>query len=261
MLRVVTGTNTIMIRMDQNVIKSISVPEARVEFPTDISGRLWLHFAPHDEERYVSAVDVLEGRFVADRFAQRLVLIGTSAAGLLDLKTTPVDPAMPGVEVHAQILENILTGATLSSPSYAKLAELAARVPARHSDHHSRADSGPGLLLLFGGAIIALLIGTSWYFFTHEKLLIDFHLSAAVELADLPHAGVHQFRQGAGAAPPDPFGVLANICRGAGRGTGQVAGKAGAGRQQREMTIMFSDVRGFTTISESTRTIRRASPR
>ena len=51
--------------------------------------------------------------------SQRLVLIGTSAAGLLDLKTTPIDPAMPGVEVHAQVLESILTNAMLSSPNYA----------------------------------------------------------------------------------------------------------------------------------------------
>ena len=65
----------------------------------------------------MSAKDVLEGRVTADRFAGRLVLIGTSAVGLLDLKTTPVDPAMPGVEVHAQVLENMLTASMLSHPN------------------------------------------------------------------------------------------------------------------------------------------------
>ena len=69
---------------------------------------------------------MLEGRVPADRVSRRLVLIGTSAAGLLDLKTTPIDPAMPGVEVHAQVLENILTNAMLSSPNYAVAAELGA---------------------------------------------------------------------------------------------------------------------------------------
>ena len=42
-----------------------------------------------------------------DRIAGKLVLIGTSAVGLRDVKTTPIDPAMSGVEVHAQVLENI----------------------------------------------------------------------------------------------------------------------------------------------------------
>jgi adenylate cyclase len=82
--------------------------------PTDRNGQLWIHFAPHDKDRYISAVDVLEGRVPPDRVAQRLVLIGTSAVGLLDSKTTPVDPLMPGVEVHAQVLENILTNSVLS---------------------------------------------------------------------------------------------------------------------------------------------------
>jgi adenylate cyclase len=50
-----------------------------------------------------------------DRLRGKLVLIGTSATGLLDIKTTPVDPAMPGVEVHAQILESVLTKSLLQS--------------------------------------------------------------------------------------------------------------------------------------------------
>jgi adenylate cyclase len=250
MLRVATGTNTIMIRMDQNIIKSISVPEARVEFPTDISGRLWLHFAPRDAARYVSAVDVLEGRVPADRFAQRLVLIGTSAAGLLDLKTTPIDPAMPGVEVHAQILENILTGATLSSPSYAKFAELTAAFLLGVAIIILAPILGPALLLLFGGAIIALLIGASWYFFTNEKLLIDFTfplLSSSLIYLTLvftnfvkEQAQRRQIRSAFGQyLSPALVEQLA-----------QSPEKLVLGGEQREMTILFSDVRGFTTISE-----------
>ncbi len=107
MLRVATGASTILIRMDEAGIKSVALPG--LEMPTDRNGQLWVHFAPHDQARYVSAIDVLEGRVTADRVSRRLVLVGTSAAGLLDLKTTPIDPAMPGVEIHAQVLESILT--------------------------------------------------------------------------------------------------------------------------------------------------------
>lgn len=62
MIRAVTRTNTIMTRADDFGIKSVAVPEARLEFPTDGKGRFWIHFSPHDPARFVSAVDVLEGR-------------------------------------------------------------------------------------------------------------------------------------------------------------------------------------------------------
>jgi adenylate cyclase len=103
MLRVATGTSTVLIRSDKAGIKSVAIPG--FEMPTDRNGQLWIQFAPSDRARYVSAIDVLEGRVTADRVSRRLVLIGTSAAGLLDLKTTPIDPSMPGVEGHAQVLE------------------------------------------------------------------------------------------------------------------------------------------------------------
>ena len=61
----------------------------------------------------------------AGSLAGKMVLIGTSAAGLLDLKVTPIHPALPGVELHAQLLESALTGATLSRPSYTAVIELA----------------------------------------------------------------------------------------------------------------------------------------
>ena len=51
---------------------------------------------------------MLDGRVAPDRIAGKLVVIGTSAIGLNDIKTTPVSPVMPGVEIHAQVLESAL---------------------------------------------------------------------------------------------------------------------------------------------------------
>ena len=87
-------------------------------------GQIWVHFNKNDPARYVSAKDVLQGSCPTDRLRGKLVLIGTSAIGLLDLKTTPVEAVMPGVEVHAQILESVLTKSLLVSPAYAIGAEL-----------------------------------------------------------------------------------------------------------------------------------------
>ena len=125
MLRVATGASTILIRMDAAGIKSVALPG--FEMPTDRNGQLWVHFAPHDPGALrLGRSTCSKGASPPTACRARLVLIGTSAAGLLDLKTTPNDPAMPGVEIHAQVLESILSNAMLSQPNYAIGAELCA---------------------------------------------------------------------------------------------------------------------------------------
>lgn len=126
MLRIVTKADTILIKSDEAGIRSVAVPG--FEVPTDRNGQLWVYFAKHDAKRYISAADLLEGKVDRDVVSQKLVLIGTSAVGLLDVKTTPLDPVMPGVEVHAQVLESALTRSVLSQPNYAIGAEMLAAI-------------------------------------------------------------------------------------------------------------------------------------
>ncbi len=248
MLRVATGKSTILIRSDAAGIKSVAIPG--FEVPTDRNGQLWLHFAPHDLSRFVSAVDVLEGRVPPDRISGRLVLVGTSAAGLLDIKTTPVDSAMPGVEINAEVLESILTQSTLSSPSYAIVVELATALVLGLVIIWLAPILSPLLLLALGAAVVALLIGASWYFFTQYRLLLGFIyplLSSAVIYLTLvftnfvsEQAKRRQIRSAFGQyLSPTLVEQLA-----------QQPEKLVLGGEQRDMTIMFSDVRGFTTISE-----------
>jgi adenylate cyclase len=247
-LRVATGASTILIRMDPAGIKGVALPG--FEMPTDRNGQLWIHFAPHDQARFVSAVDLLEGRVTADRVSRRLVLIGTSAAGLLDLKTTPNDPAMPGVEIHAQVLESILSNAVLSAPNYAVGAELCAAFLLGVAIIVLAPMLGPLLLLSFGAAFIVLLVGTSWYMFSEQKLLFDFtyplmsslliYLTLVFTNFVKEQAQRRQIRSAFGQyLSPTLVEQLA-----------QSPEKLVLGGEARDMTIMFSDVRGFTTISE-----------
>ena len=102
-----------------------SVRVGTTVLPTDRNGELWLRFARPDRQRYIPAHAVLDGTFDAKQIAGRDVLIGTSAVGLLDLRATPLDAAVPGVEIHAQALEQMLAGDHLLRPAYATGAELA----------------------------------------------------------------------------------------------------------------------------------------
>jgi adenylate cyclase len=248
MLRVVVGASTIFIKSDVAGVLSVGLPG--FELPTDQHGRLWIHFAPHDPARFVSASDVLDGKVGRQQVERKLVLIGTSAAGLLDLKTTPVDPAMPGVEVHAQILETMLSKSMLSAPNWATAVELCAALLIGAMIIWIAPILSPFLLLAFGAMISALVIGTSWYYYIQEKLLIDFTypllscILIYLTLVFTNYIGEQAQRRRIRSAFSQYLSpaLVAQLA--------QSPEKLVLGGEQRTMTIMFSDVRGFTTISE-----------
>jgi adenylate cyclase len=248
MLRVVSGSSTVLIRSDHAGVQSAAVPGFVI--PTDRNGQLWIHFAPHDAARFVSAADVLDGRVPADRIARRLVLIGTSAVGLLDSKTTPIDPVMPGVEVHAEVLESVLTGSVLTAPNYAIGVELIAALLLGLVIIWLAPTLNPLLLLAAGAAIVSLTVGASWYFYVQYRLLIDFTyplLSSGLVYLTLlfsnyisEQAQRRRIRSAFGQyLAPALVEQLAHSPE-----------KLVLGGEEREMSILFSDVRGFTTISE-----------
>jgi adenylate cyclase len=248
-LRLVTSTPTILVKMETAGIKSIGV--RGLEIPTDLKGRLWIHFAKHDPDGFVSASDVLDGSVPPGKIAGKLVLIGTSAAALNDLRTTPVSATMPGVEAHAQVLEAALTKSLLSQPFYGPALEYGAALLLGLLVIAFAPSLGPISLVAVGALFASLLIGSSWYFYTRQQLLIDFTyplLSTTVIYLTLiftsfvrEQAQRRQIRSAFSQyLSPALIEQLA-----------QSPEKLVLGGEEREMTIMFSDVRGFTTISES----------
>ena len=249
MLRVATGTDTIFIKSNAAGIQSVAVKGLAV--PTDGNGQLWVHFARNDPSIYVSAVDVLEGKIDPDVIAGRLVLIGTSAAGLLDVKTTPVSPVMPGVEIHAQVLEAALTGQLLSQPPWGPLAEFLSALILGVAIIWFAPMFGPKSLVAVGAFFATLLVGTSWYYYSQQRLLIDATYpllsTTAIYLTLIFFSFVReqtqrrQIRSAFGQyLSPALVEQLA-----------QAPEKLVLGGEEREMTVMFSDMRGFTSISET----------
>jgi serine phosphatase RsbU (regulator of sigma subunit) len=122
-LRVGIGAKDISIRASAHGVESVGIGDVLV--PTDPDGHLWVRYSRHDPARFVSAADVLAGNVSRDQIADKLVLLGVTGIGLLDQQATPLRERMPGIEIHAQVLENIFDGNLLARPRWARWAEAA----------------------------------------------------------------------------------------------------------------------------------------
>ncbi|WP_445504537.1 CHASE2 domain-containing protein [Microvirga sp. G4-2] len=248
MLRVTAEAGVTLIKTDASGVRSVDIQD--LEIPTDGKGRVWIHFSRHDPGRYISAIDLLQGRVSADSLAGKMVLVGTSAAGLLDLKVTPIHPALPGVELHAQLLESALTGSTLSRPSYTAFVELSLAMLLSLILIALAPRVNAGTLFVLGGIIAAVTLGLSWYCFTVLDLLIDytfpliasFLVYAVLVCTNYVTVSADRYRIRSAFSQylsPDLVEQLAKSPE-----------KLTLGGEQRELTVLFSDVRGFTSIAE-----------
>jgi adenylate cyclase len=249
MLRVISGTPTILTKYDRNGVKSIAL--RGLEIPTDKNGQFWVHFARQDPSIYLSAASVLDNSAPVEKIRGKLVLIGTSAATLNDIKTTPISAVMPGVEIHAQVLEAALTHAVLSQPNYAIGVELLGAFILGFLVIMFAPNLGPVTLVGVGTLFASVLIGTSWYFYKEQRLLIDFTYpllsTTAIYLTLIFASFVRE--QAQRRQIRSAFGQY--ISPALVEQLAQSPEKLKLGGEEREMTIMFSDVRGFTSISES----------
>ena len=108
-------------RMSPDTMTSVKIGDFVV--PVTAAGELWLYVSPDRRERYISARDVLAAsgppRTISAAINGSIVFVGTSAAGLQDIRTTALGQNVPGVSLHAQTVEQILTGRYLSRPDWA----------------------------------------------------------------------------------------------------------------------------------------------
>ncbi|NWG86052.1 MAG: adenylate/guanylate cyclase domain-containing protein [Hydrogenophilaceae bacterium] len=218
--------------------------------PMDENGMVLVPYRTDRAYRYISATDVIHGRVPAAELEGRLVLIGATAPGIMDLRVTPTDKAFPGVEIHANVISGLLDGSIKWEPAQARRWNLGAVVLF-------------GLLLalwlpfaapLWAAAAVAglvmLAIGADLYAWS------ALHLSLAPASLLLALAGLFILNMSYG------FFVEARAKLQITRLFGQYVppelveemardpARYSLRGQSREMTVLFSDIRDFTSISE-----------
>ena len=183
MLRVGSGASHITVHTGQHGVDALQVAELTV--PTQPGGDIYLHFARQaaGAQRYVSALDVLQGRVDAALLQGKLVLIGPTAAGLGDMHYTALGELVPGSEIQAQAMEALLDGDFLLRPWWSIWAELALtallggmllwQMPREDNALLRRIKLRPQLALLLVVLLLLLLAGAGLALFQVAGLLFD----------------------------------------------------------------------------------------
>jgi len=249
LLRVAQKASGYQVQVDEDGgITSVKIGDLRV--PTDGQGRVWLHYTHARPQRTVSAWQVLEDGFDASALAQHIVVLGSSAAGLKDLRATPLDQASAGVMLHVALVEQALLGEFLLRPAWAEPAEyLYALVLALLLLVLLRRLSAIGCAAI-GAASVLAAVALSWFAYTRWGWLVDPVLpSLAALLVYLVAISINFLRvEGERRQIRHAFGHYL-----APQVVDQLTANPGMlklGGEKRETTFLFSDVAGFTTLAE-----------
>lgn len=257
-IRLHMGARNVIVETDENdglqriILQKLRPVRENIEIDVDRNARIWVYYTPNREYKanYVPAAGVLGGRVDRSRIEGKIALIGTSSQGLFDVRATPHDPVLPGVEVHANIIENVLNGTQLTRLPTADGFEVLAAIVI-------------GVLMIIITPILAARI-SMWVFMGSMAFVIWYSWNAystRLELWDpgfpimvgvlfygfLTYAAFlreeaqrKQVRSAFGQyLSPDLVKKLADD-----------PDQLSLGGEMREMTFMFCDVRGFTSISE-----------
>ncbi|PIQ51284.1 MAG: adenylate/guanylate cyclase domain-containing protein [Comamonadaceae bacterium CG12_big_fil_rev_8_21_14_0_65_59_15] len=200
--------------------------------------------------RYVSASDVLQGKVEASVLRGAIVLVGTTAPGLLDLRTAPMQESYAGVEVHANMITSIIDQSIRARPAYTLGLELILLLLAGLMLALTLPLLSPLYATLLSLTTVAALLGLNLYFWQFSQLIVPLAaglvLIAALFVLNMSYGFfvdarskrmlAHLFGQ---YVPPELVDEMA-----------QDPGAYSLEGSSRELTVLFSDVRGFTTISE-----------
>ena len=258
MTRVAVGASTFQIKSSnasseeaygaQTGINNIKLGPLTI--PTTAEGNAWIYFTATKNISTVSAVDVIAGVIPPEFFEGKVALVGTSAAGLLDLRSTPTEKNIPGVTIIAQFIQQIFANEFLQRPDWLFGAEFLAGLVLAILITLSIQALGPigGLSILVAGS--GGILGSSYYFFKSKLFLVDpisplviaLSVYIAVTFFNFLFTELERSRvRGAFAQylSPEMVNRLAESNE-----------SLVLGGERKEMTFLFSDIRGFTKISE-----------
>lgn len=243
------GRPPLTVRTDRHAVEGIQIGDRFVS--THENGELLVSYlGPERTFPHYSITDILRGTLPKGTFADRIVLVGATAIGLSDLRSTPFDPVYPGLEIHATVIDNVLTGDLLLKPRWSVVYDILAIVGlgVLIGVVLPRVSALTGLLVATG--LFVLYIGLAQWLFvqariwlnmvypllalamTYTALTVYRYFTEERERRKIKDAFVHYV------APV----VIEQMLKDPDR--------LKLGGDDKVLTVMFSDLEGFTTYSE-----------
>ena len=248
-LRIFDPTRPISIRFDPYGVEAIGWGTRQI--PVDQTGRLLINYrGPGMTFPHVAAADILAGRADPAKLRDRIVILGVTAVAVGDVRVTPFDKDFPGVEIHASVVDNILRGDFIYGPTWLVLVDCGVVV---------------GLSLMLGlamrrlrgvgaGVLAILLIAT--YLLVSQRVFVFYGLPLSLAYPMLTIVLVYS------AVAVEQYVTQDREKRKVRRALELYLSPSMAsvvaehpeelklGGEKRELTVLFSDIRGFTRISE-----------
>lgn len=252
-------TSTASMQMGASRSEMVSIKFGSIEVPTTRSGALWIHFPVDAGNRVIPAWKVLDPATTddelrhllgADTMGASIVFVGTGAQGLRDLVATPVDAQLPGVFIHALATEQVLLGHYLQQPDWAPGMRMLILLAGGIILILIIPITGPLRSGAVGAVLIAGLVSASWFLFRERGLLFDpvypaIALLGVYGLTSLVSFVVTEAEKGYIKDAFDRYlspEMVAKIA--------DDPSQLKLGGEERDMTILFSDIRSFSKISE-----------
>ena len=251
-LRVGEGQSTYVVRSSRG--PRASVNEIRIgerALPTNQQGEGWLHYRRADPDALIPAWDVLDGQVAGAQIEGRIVIIGATAPGLLDLRATPLDAAIPGAEIHRQLIEQMLDGRFLTRPEIAPAIELLVAIFATLLLGATAPRFTAATSALLGAGTLLAIFAVSWLAFTSAGYLFDPVYPAACAFLFATLSAVYLYRRTEVQRAEVRRAFNQYVAPSVVKQLTAHPERLALGGEVRELTLLFCDVRNFTGISES----------
>lgn len=220
------------------------------EVPLGADGIFHVYFSKRDEKNYIPAWTVMDKSVDASRIKGKIVLVGTSAEGLKDIRSTPLDLYIPGVDVHLNIINQVKQGAFLFRPKLMQGAEIVFTVAVGFLVIVLAPFVNAILLAIISLSLIAALMFVSFHAFDVQGLLLDPVYPSLTILMVSVVAGLLTYLRAEieRKAVKQAFGlyISPDYMKELAANPEQLR----LGGELRDISVMFTDIRGFTSISE-----------
>lgn len=243
------GKPPIVVRVGPGGVEGVHLGERFI--PTDELGELLINYrGPPKTFKHYAISDILGGKLPAGTFKDKIVLVGATSIGIGDIRSTPFAPVFPGPEIHATVVDNLLTGDFIARPRWSRIFDLIAIVvlPLLVLAVLPRLSAFTGLLYVV--TLFAVFVGVAYELFvgalvwlnmvypvfalaaTYTMLTLYRYLTEERERQRIKETFQHY-------VSPD---VIEQVLNDPDRLT--------LGGQERVLSVLFSDLAGFTSYSE-----------